>query len=805
MSQPLCLASCFLPLDATNSRWWKQLQDALARRGMELVLISQSLAADPELRTIVVPLWTQGYSDAFQAPASPLVLEEPLAQTLAEREQAWLQQESQEPARGRASLSECQTVLRAVLDELQPAVVLVWGSGLSQSVILQQLAVQRGLPCWVLERGLLPGTLMLEMHGHGGHSELNWSFALQRACRQNTATDRFFAAQQQLHRARESKYAQGEFLTAADFRQKYSPAGHRIIAALLQHDGASGLVPAEQPAARLHAPGIATSEAAVAELARALAAYPDCLLLVKPHPMDARDYSRWEGPRVRVVREAHLHSLIQAADVVASMTSTAQYEALLYEKPLLLLARSALAGKDVAYEALTVEALPGALRSALHREDFAARLTAARGFLHFVLEHFSVALSDNSAAGASLEDLVDFLARNAGGPASPRSSEAGLAGLKRAFDAWRNRAGHPTPSPPNPASGNDAALLNHTTPMKYHSHIGQDAWVAECLQFKRNGFFLDFGAFDGKTISNTLALEEGLGWRGICVEPNPRYYPILCECRKCVTVNVALWPKSRELVRFVDAHGLSSIEEFKSGDINADRRQNATTSIIEVDTLNPNELLARFNAPKLIDYLTLDVEGAEFDILSALDLTTYAIALMTIEHNHDKERQEKMRNYLARFGYEVVQNRNDDFFFHRGHLTRLLEEQRKAADPVAVCNHLYDTFPIAETGGGKTETAKTPAKAASVNGSSPATKIMDVLSRCPGTLRVVASALREQHAWEEAELIYQKLVRHYPDDVELWRERLECCRSKGHGVLADLLCEEALERHPEWQKALAAV
>ena len=170
--------------------------------------------------------------------------------------------------------------------------------------------------------------------------------------------------------------------------------------------------------------------------------------------------------------------------------------------------------------------------------------------------------------------------------------------------------------------------------MHYSSHIGQDAWVAECLQFKRDGFFLDFGAFDGETISNTYSLEKELGWRGICVEPNPRFYPSLCHCRQCITVNVALWPQSRELLRFVDAHGLSTIEAYKDVDANADRREQATHGVIEVDTLNPTELLKRFDAPDLIDFLSLDVEGAEYEVLSALDLQTYAILISNQSLSH---------------------------------------------------------------------------------------------------------------------------------------------------------------------------
>ncbi|WP_165227532.1 FkbM family methyltransferase [Aquisphaera insulae] len=227
---------------------------------------------------------------------------------------------------------------------------------------------------------------------------------------------------------------------------------------------------------------------------------------------------------------------------------------------------------------------------------------------------------------------------------------------------------------------------------RFTSHIGQDAWVAGCLRFRRGGFFLDFGAFDGKTISNTHYLEQGLGWRGICVEPNPRYFPSVCRSRASIAVNAALWPRSREVLRFADAHGLSSIESFMDLDATADLRRRATHAMIEVDTINPTELLRRFEAPQLIDYLSLDVEGAEYEVLSALDLGAYSIALMTIEHNHVLARQEKIRAFLATYGYEVVQNRNDDFFFHRDHLARLADGHGALPDPIDVFRDVHGSY-----------------------------------------------------------------------------------------------------------------
>lgn len=197
----------------------------------------------------------------------------------------------------------------------------------------------------------------------------------------------------------------------------------------------------------------------------------------------------------------------------------------------------------------------------------------------------------------------------------------------------------------------------------YASHIVQDRWVAETFARKRDGYFLDFGAFDGTDMSNTLYLERELGWRGICVEPNPRYYPLLCASRTSVTFNAALWPTSRDVLRMVDAHGYSSLDVFKDADSNAARRSDATLRKFEVETINPTELLQRFSSPHVIDYLSLDVEGAEYDILTGLDLARYDVRLMTVEHDCNEERKLRVRNYLRSFGYVGVQMSYDDFFF----------------------------------------------------------------------------------------------------------------------------------------------
>ena len=336
--------------------------------------------------------------------------------------------------------------------------------------------------------------------------------------------------------------------------------------------------------------------------------------------------------------------------------------------------------------------------------------------------------------------------------------------------------------------------------------------MGECLQFKKNGYFLDFGAFDGKLTSNTYALEHDLGWRGICVEPNPKHYAAVCECRRCIAVNVALWPQSREQLRFVEAHGFSSLERFKDADANAKKRAEATSEVIQVDTLNPTELLRRFKAPKLIDYLTLDVEGAELDVLQALDLNEYAIALMTIEHNHDAPRKEKIRQHLAQYGYECFQNRNDDYFFHRQHLVRLLPPGQPTPDPVATFKRIDTIYRIGELndirpGQKSTVPPATPPKPPGVPlvmnipsppSLKPSPSESFELPKLEDAMREHADILYENGAWNDAIQVYKILAGQFPDDMEVLRRRIACSEKLGHTVLAQLIREEALERHPEW-------
>jgi len=200
--------------------------------------------------------------------------------------------------------------------------------------------------------------------------------------------------------------------------------------------------------------------------------------------------------------------------------------------------------------------------------------------------------------------------------------------------------------------------------MHFLSHTGQDRWVAEVFNYKKTGYFLDFGGFEGLLHDNTFYLEKFLNWRGILVEPNPVPYSSACAVRSCITVNAALWHESRKSLQFTDSHGLSSFVQFIESDSNSSIRKNISKRIFNVDTINPTELLERFNAPSFIEYMSLDVEGAEFDVLKSLDLARFKVALLSVEHNHEEAKREAIRSHLSALNYNVISHYNDDLFFN---------------------------------------------------------------------------------------------------------------------------------------------
>jgi FkbM family methyltransferase len=195
---------------------------------------------------------------------------------------------------------------------------------------------------------------------------------------------------------------------------------------------------------------------------------------------------------------------------------------------------------------------------------------------------------------------------------------------------------------------------------KSHSQLNQELFVLSQLNFKKGGYFVEFGATDGVELSNTYLLEMEFGWHGILAEPAIFWQKKLKENRKANIEFSCVWKNTGSILSFneVSVPELSTLLDFSSSDSHDSSRKRGKR--YEVNTISLLDLLQKYNAPKIIDYLSLDTEGSEYEILENFDFSEYEFRIITCEHNFTPMR-DKINNLLTSKGYKRVLSAISEF------------------------------------------------------------------------------------------------------------------------------------------------
>jgi FkbM family methyltransferase len=266
-------------------------------------------------------------------------------------------------------------------------------------------------------------------------------------------------------------------------------------------------------------------------------------------------------------------------------------------------------------------------------------------------------------AAALVQDETERLAPATARPVALQAqvtmlrSEVELLQHELSLALQRSRAAGPVGGG-NDASGADDWRTRST------SQLGQDLWVLERCGRQRPGYFVEFGATDGVRLSNTWLLETAFQWRGICIEPNPRLFPALKANRRCTTSDLCIGPRTGERVAFVLAEEYGGRVTDMDTDMHADKRAAYAAdpaNLVELETVSLHDALTRLGAPRDIDYLSIDTEGSEFEILAAFPFDRWNIRLITVEHNFSAAR-EKLRALLEPLGYRRTEAQWDDWY-----------------------------------------------------------------------------------------------------------------------------------------------
>lgn len=183
------------------------------------------------------------------------------------------------------------------------------------------------------------------------------------------------------------------------------------------------------------------------------------------------------------------------------------------------------------------------------------------------------------------------------------------------------------------------------------SQLMQDLFVVSELGDRRDrGFFVEFGATDGVALSNSWLLEKRLGWRGILAEPARCWHEALRRNRTCVVETECVWSRTGEWLDFTEVASpeYSTLSEFAAADAHAQIRTDCHR--YQVATVSLLDLMLRHAAPSDPDFLSIDTEGSELEILRDFAFDRYPFKVITCEHNHARLR-EPLRRLLESKGY----------------------------------------------------------------------------------------------------------------------------------------------------------
>ena len=195
--------------------------------------------------------------------------------------------------------------------------------------------------------------------------------------------------------------------------------------------------------------------------------------------------------------------------------------------------------------------------------------------------------------------------------------------------------------------------------LQYFSQSGQDYYLNKFVfKKKKSGFFLDIGANDGISYSNTYFFEKTMNWTGMCIEPHPSAFKQLQKNRECILLNYCVSDK----VDKVDFLAIDGYSEMLSGIFTKyDNRHllrikeelelyGGKSQLVPINSITIEKVLNDYSITK-IDYCSIDTEGGELEILKQFDLNKVDVFCFSIENNYGDK---KIESYMSRYGYNLV-------------------------------------------------------------------------------------------------------------------------------------------------------
>ena len=178
--------------------------------------------------------------------------------------------------------------------------------------------------------------------------------------------------------------------------------------------------------------------------------------------------------------------------------------------------------------------------------------------------------------------------------------------------------------------------IHSISSFKSHSQVQQDTVIH--TMFPQSGYFVDLAANDWQKLSNTYSLERYGGWNGLCIEPNSIYWEGYLN-RRCTMVSAVISNSNDDLIQFAIGEGVFGgiiAPDMDNAKKRAKEKFRIRNEVKKFYTVNISNIFEKFAVPSTIQYISLDVEGAEERIVESFPFGMYTVLAFTIERPSKK-------------------------------------------------------------------------------------------------------------------------------------------------------------------------
>ena len=204
---------------------------------------------------------------------------------------------------------------------------------------------------------------------------------------------------------------------------------------------------------------------------------------------------------------------------------------------------------------------------------------------------------------------------------------------------------------------------------KSHARNELDLKLKKYLNFS-GGFFIELGAHDGITQSNTFYYEKKYNWKGILIEPVPKLFNYckkyrsnknLYFCNACVSFDF-----NKDKVKLIYSNLMTTAVDLTSDDYRKKHLADPELNFFErnnyfyANARTLNSILKESKAPNIIDFFSLDVEGAEFDVLYGIDFSIYNFKYIIIETDNF----ERLDKFMTNKNYKFINKYNSNDYLY---------------------------------------------------------------------------------------------------------------------------------------------